>query len=59
MTRKVKARVTGSRAIAGVETGGTVDLDPEVTNVEALIVGGHIKLIPPKATTTVKPEGDV
>lgn len=35
-------RVVGSSRVAGVDPGGTVELDPERVNIPALITGGHI-----------------
>lgn len=43
-------RVTGSRCVAGVEPGGTVELDLERVNVPALISGGHVELVAPPET---------
>lgn len=40
----VRATVVGSCRVAGVEPGGTVELDPELVNVPALVEGGHIEL---------------
>ncbi len=39
---ETKYRVIGSRAVAGVEPGGIVTAFPEGTNIEALVLGGHI-----------------
>jgi hypothetical protein len=41
---KIRAEVIGPCPIDGVPPGGTVDLDPTVTNVGALVTGGHIRL---------------
>jgi hypothetical protein len=45
----VKCTVIGPCPIVGVDgkdvnTGGTVELDPAVTNIPALITGGHVEL---------------
>lgn len=43
--------VIGSRRIAGVAKGGTVDLDPAEYNIPALVAAGHIQPVSkPKAT---------
>ena len=39
--------VTGSHSIAGIEPGGTVTLDGEKVNVEALIDAGQIEPVKP------------
>jgi hypothetical protein len=38
-----KYTVTGPFPIADVAPGGTVDLDPDTVNVDALIEAGHIE----------------
>lgn len=35
--------VVGSRTVAGVDPGGTVELDPAEVNIGALIAAGHIR----------------
>lgn len=49
MAETVKCTVTGLCPIVGVDgkdvnPGGTVELDPAVTNVSALVDGGHVEL---------------
>lgn len=44
MGQMIRATVVGPNEIAGVPTGGTVELDPERVNVVALVLGGHIEL---------------
>jgi hypothetical protein len=44
----VKCTVIGPAPIVGVDgqdvnTGGVVELDPEYTNIQALIEGGHVE----------------
>jgi len=46
-------RVVGSSRVAGVDPGGTVDLDPDRVNIPALIAGGHVE--PVKAPAREKP----
>lgn len=36
-------RVVGSSRVAGVDPGGTVELDPDRVNIPALIAGGHVE----------------
>lgn len=48
MAETVKCTVIGPCPIVGVDgkdvnPGGTVELDPAVTNVQALIDGGHVE----------------
>lgn len=38
-------KVVGSRAINGVEPGGTTTLDPDQVNIPALIAAGHVELV--------------
>ncbi|MFI7042585.1 hypothetical protein ACIBI0_38410 [Microbispora rosea] len=45
-------RVVGSSRVAGVDPGGTVDLDPERVNIPALVAGGHVE--PVKAPAKAK-----
>ncbi|MGH3881956.1 MAG: hypothetical protein ACRDRC_00950 [Pseudonocardiaceae bacterium] len=49
MADKIRCTVTGPCAIAGadgrdVNPGGTVELDPVATNIDALVAGGHVEL---------------
>lgn len=46
---KVKCKVVGPRPVAGVTQGGTVELDPERYNVDALVAAGHVEVAKPKA----------
>lgn len=41
----VKVKVVGSNAVAGVYAPGEVELDPEVTNIPALVSAGHVQLL--------------
>lgn len=41
---RIRATVTGPNEVAGVAPGGTVELDPELVNVAALVEGGHVQL---------------
>jgi hypothetical protein len=40
----MKYTVTGPFPVADVAPGGTVDLDPEEVNVDALLAAGHVAL---------------
>ena len=49
MAETVRCTVIGPAPIVGVDgqdvyTGGTVELDPSYTNIQALIEGGHVEL---------------
>lgn len=49
MAETVRCTVTGPCPIVGVDgkdvnLGGTVELDPDQTNIQALIYGGHVEL---------------
>lgn len=49
MAETVKCTVIGPCPIVGIDgkdvnTGGTVELDPDQTNVQALIDGAHVEL---------------
>jgi len=39
-------RVAGEHIVAGVEPGGTVELDPDVYNIPALVAAGHLEPVP-------------
>lgn len=39
----VRVKVIGTRAVAGVAPGGTVELDPERVNIAALVDAGHVE----------------
>lgn len=59
MPETVKCTVTGPCPIVGtdgkdVPHGGTVELDPEQTNIPALIEGGHVELATKAAAKTLK-----
>lgn len=54
MPDTVKAKVIGPCAIEGVATGGTVELDPERVNIDALVEGGHIEITKGSARTAEK-----
>lgn len=41
---KTRVTVIGDLPVAGVDKGGTVELDPAETNIDALVEGGHVKL---------------
>lgn len=41
-------KVIGPRRIAGVALGGEVELDPDLVNIPALLVGGHVEPVKPK-----------
>ncbi len=43
----VRAKVIGPNAISGVNAPGEVTLDPEETNIPALVQSGHVELIDP------------
>jgi hypothetical protein len=45
-------KVIGPCAVDGVEPGGTVELDPAVVNIAALVDAGHVE--PAKATKAAK-----
>lgn len=47
--------ITDVRTNTGVGAGGTVELDPEETNVAALVAGGHVKVIPAETKAKAKP----
>jgi hypothetical protein len=42
-------RVIGQQAVAGVQPGGTVDLDPAEVDVAALQAAGHIEPVKARA----------
>lgn len=42
----IKAKVIGQCEVSGVAPGGTVDLDPALVNIDALVDGEHVELIP-------------
>lgn len=42
----IRCKVIGDCEIAGVATGGIVELDPETVNIDALVAGGHIEVLP-------------
>lgn len=48
----MKYTVTGPFPVGDVAPGGTVDLDPEVVNVDALLESGHITPAPTKKRVT-------
>lgn len=56
----MKYQVIGSLPIADVVAPNIVDLDPETTNIPALVEAGHIKPISEtkKATGKTRGEGD-
>lgn len=43
MAEKIKCKVIGPAQVDGVAAPGTVVLDPEVYNIEALVYAGHIE----------------
>lgn len=43
-SEKVRAKVIGSREVAGTAPGGTVDLNPAEVNIGALAEAGHIEI---------------
>lgn len=48
----MKFTVTGPFPVGDVAPGGTVDLDPDMTNVDALLAAGHIEAAPTKRRKT-------
>jgi len=44
---KVKVKVVGPNVVGGVEAPGTVELDPDETNIPALVESGQVELIDP------------
>lgn len=46
----MKFKVIGSMTIADAKPGETVDLDPDLVNVDALLTSGHIEEIKPAST---------
>lgn len=50
--------VVGPLRVAGVETGGVVDLDPARYNIDALIAAGHIARPTTAKKAGRKPVGD-
>lgn len=65
MADKIKCKVIGTSEVDGVAPGGTVELDPDVVNIEALVYAGHVEV--PKSvdvdklsapTPDVPPAGD-
>jgi hypothetical protein len=53
-------KVVGSRAINGVEPGGTTTLDPDQVNIPALIAAGHVEPVVKTSRskpTTIKSKG--
>ncbi len=57
MADTVKCTVIGDREINGVPKGGTVELDPDETNIDALVSGGHIELSKTAAKQLTTPHG--
>lgn len=55
MVQTVKATVIGANEVAGARPGEIVELDPETVVIQALIDGGHIRLLPPQAAETTAP----
>lgn len=51
---KVRVRVIGPFQVAGVDPGGTVELD-ETVNIAALVEAGHIEVLPESATKVRRP----
>lgn len=49
-----KAKVIGSQPVAGVATGGLVELDDEKVNVDALVAGESVELIPAPKPSAAK-----
>lgn len=52
-----RAEVTGTSEVNGVAPGGTVELDDDVINVEALR-GEHVRLLPPEPKKKTSKKGD-
>lgn len=48
---KVRCEVTGPLLVDGVGKGGTVELDDEVVQIDALVAAGHVKLVDKKPKT--------
>jgi len=44
VAEKIKCKVIGPAEVDGVAPGGTVELDPDVTNIEALVYAGHVEV---------------
>lgn len=45
MAETIRLRVVGPAKVDGVATGGVVELDPGVYNIEALVAGGHVEVL--------------
>ncbi|GIH76140.1 hypothetical protein [Planobispora longispora] len=44
MAEKIKCKVIGPAEVDGVAAPGTVELDPDVVNIGALVYAGHIEV---------------
>lgn len=47
MAEKVRCTVVGPAEVDGVAAPGTVELDPDVYNIGALVEAGHVEVSPP------------
>lgn len=52
--RGEQCRVTDARTAQSVGRGGVVELDPEETNIAALVAAGAVKVLPNAAAKAVK-----
>lgn len=46
--------VIGAQRVGGVEPGGTIELDPDRVNIEALVRGGHVERVRPAPKPAAK-----